>query len=42
MRVSVCNWQTSDADVDRAVAAVAKVMRDRTTRHARGWLDYSL
>ncbi|MBI1851365.1 MAG: aspartate aminotransferase family protein, partial [Planctomycetes bacterium] len=21
MRVSVCNWRTSDADVDRAVAA---------------------
>src|SRR6266542_7089480 len=27
MRVSVCNWQTTDADVDRAVAAV---------RHALG------
>lgn len=24
MRVSVCNWQTSDADVDRAVAAVQR------------------
>jgi glutamate/tyrosine decarboxylase-like PLP-dependent enzyme len=26
MRVSVCNWQTSEQDVDRAVAAVARVM----------------
>ena len=26
MRVSVCNWQTSDKDVDRAVAAVARVL----------------
>jgi len=22
MRVSVCNWQTNDADIDRAVTAV--------------------
>jgi glutamate/tyrosine decarboxylase-like PLP-dependent enzyme len=27
MRVSVSNWQTSDADVDRVIAAVAKVLR---------------
>lgn len=27
MRVSVCNWQTGDADVARAVAAVADVLR---------------
>jgi aromatic-L-amino-acid decarboxylase len=26
MRVSVCNWQTTDADVDRAVAAVQGVL----------------
>jgi glutamate/tyrosine decarboxylase-like PLP-dependent enzyme len=26
MRVSVCNWQTSDQDVDRAVKAVAAVL----------------
>jgi glutamate/tyrosine decarboxylase-like PLP-dependent enzyme len=29
MRVSVCNWQTSDADVDRAVNAVAKVLQQK-------------
>jgi len=29
MRVSVCNWRTSASDVDRAVAAVARVLRDR-------------
>lgn len=28
MRVSVCNWQTGDADVARAVAAVAQALRD--------------
>lgn len=27
MRVSVCNWQTGNADVARAVAAVAQVLR---------------
>ena len=27
MRVSVCNWQTSEQDVDRAVDAVARVLR---------------
>ena len=26
MRVSVCNWRTSDADVDRVVSAVEKVL----------------
>jgi hypothetical protein len=26
MRVSVCNWQTPDADVDRAVAAVERAL----------------
>jgi len=26
MRVSVCNWQTSDTDIERAVAAVKKVL----------------
>ncbi|NHZ38932.1 pyridoxal phosphate-dependent decarboxylase family protein [Massilia aquatica] len=29
MRVSVCNWQTGDADVARAVAAVAQVLETR-------------
>jgi glutamate/tyrosine decarboxylase-like PLP-dependent enzyme len=28
MRVSVCNWRTSDADVDRVVRAVEKVLRN--------------
>ncbi len=27
MRVSVCNWQTNERDVDRAVAAVAEVLK---------------
>jgi glutamate/tyrosine decarboxylase-like PLP-dependent enzyme len=29
MRVSVCNWQTNAQDVARAVAAVARVLRER-------------
>ncbi len=29
MRVSVCSWQTSEGDVDRAVRAVAKVLEER-------------
>jgi glutamate/tyrosine decarboxylase-like PLP-dependent enzyme len=28
MRVSVCNWQTSEQDIDRAVAAVQRVLRE--------------
>jgi aromatic-L-amino-acid decarboxylase len=28
MRVSVCNWRTSDADVDRVVKAVQKVLQN--------------
>ena len=28
MRISVCNWQTSDADVDRAVAAVRQALEE--------------
>lgn len=31
MRVSVCNWQTSDNDVDRAVAAVATALSNLTS-----------
>jgi hypothetical protein len=27
MRVSVCNWQTSDSDADRAIEAVSRVLR---------------
>jgi len=30
MRVSVCNWQTSDEDVQGSVSAVAKVLRETT------------
>jgi glutamate/tyrosine decarboxylase-like PLP-dependent enzyme len=30
MRVSVCNWQTSDDDVERVILAVAKVLRHTT------------
>jgi aromatic-L-amino-acid decarboxylase len=26
MRISVCNWRTNDADIDRAVAAIAKAL----------------
>jgi glutamate/tyrosine decarboxylase-like PLP-dependent enzyme len=28
MRISVCNWQTSDDDVERAIASIAKVLGD--------------
>lgn len=31
MRVSVCNWQTSDEDVERVVASVAQVMKSLKT-----------
>jgi aromatic-L-amino-acid decarboxylase len=31
MRVSVCNWQTSDADVARAVRAVQRVLMNRSS-----------
>jgi hypothetical protein len=27
MRVSVCNWQTSEKDVDRVVACVGRILR---------------
>jgi glutamate/tyrosine decarboxylase-like PLP-dependent enzyme len=27
MRISVCNWRTSEEDVDRAVSAIARVLR---------------
>jgi len=27
MRVSVCNWQTSEQDVTRAIAAVERVLK---------------
>jgi glutamate/tyrosine decarboxylase-like PLP-dependent enzyme len=29
MRVSVCNWRTTDEDVERAIAAVSRVLRAR-------------
>jgi glutamate/tyrosine decarboxylase-like PLP-dependent enzyme len=32
MRISVCNWQTSDADIERTVNAVAKVLRTASVR----------
>jgi glutamate/tyrosine decarboxylase-like PLP-dependent enzyme len=35
MRVSVCNWQTSDDDVERAVRAVEKVLARRSYIEAR-------
>ena len=35
MRVSVCNWQTSDADVERAVRAVEKILAQRLKNEAR-------
>jgi hypothetical protein len=28
MRISVCNWRTSEADVDRAVAAAEQALRE--------------
>lgn len=28
MRISVCNWQTTEADVDRAVEAVKRVLEE--------------
>jgi glutamate/tyrosine decarboxylase-like PLP-dependent enzyme len=31
MRVSVCNWQTGDEDVERVVASVAQVMKSLNT-----------
>lgn len=34
MRVSVCNWQTSDEDVDRAVAAVSAVLKQEHSAHS--------
>jgi glutamate/tyrosine decarboxylase-like PLP-dependent enzyme len=33
MRVSVCNWQTSDEDVARVIASVAQVMKSLNTAH---------
>jgi glutamate/tyrosine decarboxylase-like PLP-dependent enzyme len=35
MRVSVCNWMTSDDDIDRALASIAKVLEERA-EGARG------
>jgi len=32
MRISVCNWQTSDIDVERAIRAVAQAVTDVSTR----------
>jgi hypothetical protein len=29
MRVSVCNWSTSDQDIDATIASVAEVLRER-------------
>ncbi len=29
MRISVCNWMTSEADVERVIAAVARVLEAR-------------
>ena len=30
MRVSVCNWRTSASDVDRAVAAASRILREKS------------
>ena len=38
MRVSVCNWQTTESDVQRAIAAVAAVLE----RMQAGQLQASL
>jgi glutamate/tyrosine decarboxylase-like PLP-dependent enzyme len=35
MRVSVCNWQTSPTDVDRAVSATAQVLLQAKTGYAK-------
>jgi glutamate/tyrosine decarboxylase-like PLP-dependent enzyme len=35
MRISVCNWQTSEDDVDRAVRAVAKVLEKKAEIQTR-------
>ena len=29
MRISVCNWSTTDRDIEQAVASVADVLRER-------------
>jgi glutamate/tyrosine decarboxylase-like PLP-dependent enzyme len=34
MRISVCNWQTSDNDVERTIAAASAVLRTLHQRHA--------
>jgi glutamate/tyrosine decarboxylase-like PLP-dependent enzyme len=37
MRVSVCNWQTSDDDVQRSASAVAKVLQEKMGDCANLW-----
>ena len=32
MRVSVCNWLTSDDDIERTIASVAEVLSERALR----------
>jgi hypothetical protein len=34
MRISVCNWQTTASDVDRAVSAAALVLQQAKTEYA--------
>jgi len=29
MRISVCNWATTERDIDQTVASVAEVLRER-------------
>lgn len=36
MRVSVCNWQTTDTDVERSIAAVKRVLAGATGRRSPG------
>jgi aromatic-L-amino-acid decarboxylase len=31
MRISVCSWRTTEADVDRSLAAIVRVAREQTT-----------
>ena len=42
LRISVSNWRTTDADVDRTVAAVRRVVADVRTGHAEGRGDGGL
>jgi hypothetical protein len=36
MRVSVCNWATTDSDIDRALASVREALTDVRLSAPRG------